>query len=92
MSDEAIDAKLFEESEKRALLFEDMARQIRLNRDAKFGGALLAIPPGQDSEPFSFITFNQEEAAIFWSIVQTLGQMAQEAMQQAQRAQGMGRR
>ena len=69
-----------------------MAAQIRLNKDAKFGGALLAIPPGDDGEPFCFITFNQDEAAIFWSIVQTLGQMAQAAMEQASRGQGFGRR
>ena len=77
--------------ETRARLFESMAAQIRLNKDAKFGGALLAIPPGDDGEPFSFIAFNQDEAAIFWSIVQTLGQMAQAAMEQASRGQGFGR-
>jgi hypothetical protein len=79
--------------ETRARLFESMAAQIRLNKHAKFGGALLAIPPGDGTEPFSFITFNQDEAAIFWSIVQTLGQMAQSAMEQASRGgQGFGRR
>jgi hypothetical protein len=86
MTDEPLDPV-----ETRARLFESMAAQIRLNKDAKFGGALLAIPPGDDGEPFSFITFNQDEAAIFWSIVQTLGQMAQAAMEQAARGQ-FGRR
>lgn len=78
-------------AESRAQLFEAMAAQIRLNKDAKFGGALLAVPPGEQ-EPFSFITFNQDEAAIFWSIVQTLATMAQAAMEQTQRQQGFGRR
>jgi hypothetical protein len=77
--------------ETRARLFESMAAQIRLNKDAKFGGALLAVPPG-DGEPFCHIAFNQDEAAIFWSIVQTLAQMAQAAMEQAARGQGFGRR
>ena len=57
-----------EEAEKRALLFEDMARQIRLNRDAKFGGAFLVIPPGE-AEPFSSLMLNQDEPSIFWAAV-----------------------
>jgi hypothetical protein len=73
-----------EEFEKRALLFEDMARQIRLNKDAKFGGALLAVPPA-GGETFSFITFNQDELAIFWGVVQTLAQVAKESIEQATR-------
>jgi hypothetical protein len=88
MSDEPVP---IEEFEKRARLFEQMAAQIRMNKDAKFGGALLAVPPG-DGEPFAHIAFNQNEAAIFWSIVETLAQMAKEAMQQAQRQQGFNRR
>jgi hypothetical protein len=80
-----------EEFEKRARLFESMAAQIRLNKDAKFGGALLAVPPG-DGDPFAHIAFNQDEAAIFWSIVKTLAVMAESAMEQAQRQQGFNRR
>jgi hypothetical protein len=76
--------------ETRARLFESMAAQIRLNKDAKFGGALLAIPPG-DADPFSFLTFNQAHEAIFWSVVQTLSQMAMTAMEEAARGQ-FGRR
>ena len=85
-------------AEVRAQLFEAMAAQIRLNKDAKFGGALLAVPPGDGMspgcEPFSHIAFNQEEAAIFWSVVKTLAQVAEAAMEHAQRGggQGFGRR
>lgn len=79
------------ESEKRALLFEDMARQIRLNRDAKFGGAFLVIPPGE-AEPFSSLMLNQDEAAIFWGAVKSLGEVALGALVMAQRQQGFGRR
>jgi hypothetical protein len=51
---------------------------------------LLAIPPG-DADPFSFLTFNQAHEAIFWSVVQTLSQMAMTAMEEAARGQ-FGRR
>jgi hypothetical protein len=78
--------------EVRAKLFEDIAAQIRLNRDAKFGGALLAVPPGIDGQPFSFITFNQDEAAIFWGVVETLAQVAKTSLEQAQRQPGFQRR
>ena len=71
-------------TEERAKLFEDMAAQIRLNRDAKFGGAILAIPPGE-AEPFESIMFRQEEAAIFWSTVQTLAKIALEAAEKLNR-------
>ena len=35
------DEQPIDEFEKRARLFEEMARQVRLNKDAKFGGAFL---------------------------------------------------
>ena len=70
--------------EERARMFEDMAAQIRLNRDAKFGGAILAIPPG-DGEAFESIMFRQEEPAIFWSTIQTLAKIALEAAEKLNR-------
>lgn len=70
--------------EERAKMFEDMAAQIRLNRSAKFGGAILAIPPG-DGEPFESIMFRQEEPAIFWSTIQTLAKIALEAAEKLNR-------
>ena len=74
MSDEQPD-----ESEKRALLFEAMAAQIRLNKDSKFGGAFLVCPPA-DGEPFSSIMLNQEEPSIFWGAVKTLAEVAMQAL------------
>lgn len=74
-------------AETRAKLFDDMAVQIRLNRDAKFGGAFLMVPPG-DSEPFSSLMLNQDEASIFWAAVQTLATLAQGALERAARQQG----
>jgi hypothetical protein len=81
------------ESEKRALLFEDMARQIRLNQDAKFGGAFLLIPPGTDDEAiFRSLMLNQEEASIFWASVQTIANVAVALLDNPQRPQGFQRR
>lgn len=74
------------EAEKRALLFENMARQIRLNRDAKFGGAFLVIPPAE-GEPFSSLMLNQDEASIFWAAVKTLAEVAVQSLDRMQRGQ-----
>lgn len=84
------DEQPLDEFEKRALLFEDMARQIRLNKDAKFGGAFLVIPPG-DGDPFSSLMLNQEEQAIFWSSIKTLADIALAAVDRSNRQQGFGR-
>ena len=65
--------------EERAKLFEDMARQVRLNKDAKFGGAFLVVPPS-DGEPFSSLMLNQEEPSIFWGAVKTLAEVAMAAL------------
>jgi len=71
----------------RAKMFEDMANQIRLNKDAKFGGAFLVIPPG-DGEPFSSLMLNQEEQSIFWGAVKTLAEVAMGLLEQNARRQG----
>ena len=77
------------ESEARAALFDQMAAQIRLNKDAKFGGAFLMVPP--DGEPFSSLMLNQDQPSIFWAAVQTLANMALSTLEMAQRKQGLGR-
>jgi hypothetical protein len=81
MSDEPEQRDIIEE---RAKMFESMAAQIRLNGGAKFGGAILAIPPG-DGEPFESIMFGQEEPAIFWSTIQTLAKLALDAAEKLNR-------
>ena len=70
--------------EERAKLFDSMAAQLRLNRQAKFGGAFLMVPPG-DGEPFSSLMLNQEEATIFWAAVKTLADVALNALDRQQR-------
>ncbi len=76
-------------AESRAQLFEQMAAQLRLNKDAKFGGAFLVIPPA-DGEPFSSLMLNQDEASIFWGAVKTLGEVALASLDAAQRQQRGG--
>ena len=66
-------------SEARAAMFEDMARQIRLNKDAKFGGAFLVVPPS-DGEPFQSLMLGQDEPSIFWGAVKTLAEVAMQAL------------
>jgi hypothetical protein len=77
------DEQPIEEYEKRAVLFDQMAAQIRLNKDAKFGGAFLMVPP--TGEPFSSLMLNQEEPSIFWAAVQTLAKVALDALEKLQR-------
>lgn len=85
MSDEPIP-----DYERRAQAFDAMAKQIRLNADAKFGGAFLLVPPA-DGEIVSSLMLNHEEPGIFWSAIQTLAQLAVQAIETAQRRSGFGR-
>ena len=79
-----------DEAEKRAVMFENMAAQIRLNKDTKFGGAFLVCPPA-DGEPFSSLMLNQDEPSIFWGAVKTLAEVAMQALDPRNRQQGFGR-
>lgn len=72
------------QAEARAVLFEQMAARIRLNRDAKFGGCFLVVPPG-DGDPFSIILLDQEEAPIFWGALKGLYEVAMGLLDKASR-------
>lgn len=87
MSDEEL-PRAHVEAEARAALFDEMARQIRLNKDAKFGGAFLMTPPA-DGDPFSSLMLNQDEPSIFWAAVKTLADVAMNALERGQRQQGL---
>jgi hypothetical protein len=80
-----------DEVEKRARLFDRMAAQIRLNKDAKFGGAFLLLPPG-DGEPVEQLMLNLAEPSIFWASLQTISNMAVASLDTFQRHQGFNRR
>lgn len=75
------------DAERRAALFDAMAAQIRLNKDAKFGGAFLLVPP-ESEESYSQLTLNHSEPSIFWAAVKTLAEMAVATIDMAQRRQG----
>ena len=75
-------------NEERAALFDQMAAQIRLNKDAKFGGAFLMVPP--DGDPVELVILGNDQPAIFWSSVKTLAEMALEAANKLQRRGGFG--
>jgi hypothetical protein len=75
--------------EERAKLFDKMAAHVRLNRDAKFGGAFLMVPP--DGDPVELIILGNDQPAIFWSSVKTLAEMALDAANKLNRQLGFGR-
>jgi len=85
MTDEPLDPV-----EARARLFEELAAQIRLNKDAKFGGAFLVVPPA-DAEPFSSLMLNQDQPGVFWGAMKSLVEMALAEIDSVQRRQGFGR-
>ncbi len=81
------DEQPIEEFEKRARLFDGMAAQIRLNKDAKFGGAFVLLPP-MDGEPIVQLMLNLEEPTIFWASLQTIASMGVDALNTKQQRQG----
>lgn len=85
MSDEVPQAH--KDAERRAQIFDAMAAQIRLNRDAKFGGAFVMIPP-DSLEVYQGLTTGHEEPGIFWASIQTLANIAVQAIDSIQRKQG----
>jgi hypothetical protein len=80
------------ENERRARMFDSMAAQLRLNKDAKFGGAFLMIPPDSTEEQCqSLMLLNMEQPGIFWAAIQTIANMAVNETDRMQRQQGFGR-
>lgn len=92
MSDEEL-PRAHVEAEARAALFEDMARQIRLNKDTKFGGAFVLLSPDTIDETTSFrsLMLDQAQPGIFWASIQTIVQIAMGELEKQQRQQGFGR-
>ena len=83
MTDEEI-PQTHKDAERRAKIFDAMAAQIRLNRDAKFGGAFVIVSPDME-EPIQMLTLNHEESGVFWAAIQTLAQQAVQSIDQVQR-------
>lgn len=85
MTDEQTQAD--KDAERRAQAFEAMAARIRLNKDAKFGGAFVIISPDMEDST-EMLILHQQEAGVFWASVQTLAQQAVAAIDTVQRRQG----
>lgn len=49
--------------------FEAMAAQIRLNKDGKFGGAFLLIPPPLTGNAVETLMLSDQNPGIFWSSI-----------------------
>lgn len=49
--------------------FEAMAAQIRLNKDAKFGGAFLLVPPPMTGKVIESLVLSDQNPGLFWSMV-----------------------
>lgn len=63
MSDQPYDAEAI------AKRFEDLAARIRLNKDAKFGGAFLLVPPPLTGNVIETLVLSDQNPGLFWSVV-----------------------
>lgn len=77
---------------KPAEYFRRMADLLEKNEDEPFGGALLAVPPGEGS-PVQVVLFDSEQKlAQFWGLVQSRAQIAiSEAEQKVGQTRAFGR-
>jgi hypothetical protein len=61
------------DAESLAATFDQMAAQIRLNRDANFGGAFVIVPPVGVGSPVDGLILNSSNAAMmYWMTLKTL--------------------
>lgn len=71
--------------------FEAMAAQIRLNKDGKFGGAFLLIPPPLAGSTVETLVLSDQNAGLFWSSIKALVDGEFKTLQDKQRmASGFG--
>jgi len=52
--------------------FESMAAQIRLNKDGKFGGAFLLVPPPLSGNIVETLVLSDQNAGLFWSSIKAM--------------------
>lgn len=64
--------------------FEAMAAQIRLNKDGKFGGAFLLIPPPLTGNPVETLVLSDQNAGLFWSSIKAMVDAEFKALQDRQ--------
>lgn len=74
-----------------AKMFDDMAARIRLNKDAKFGGALLLVPPGGLGMPITHLLLSDQQAGYFWSSIKGMIDREYQSIQDMARGQQFNR-
>ena len=70
--------------------FEAMAAQIRLNKDGKFGGAFLLVPPPLTGNIVETLVLSDQNAGLFWSAVKTMVDAEFNALKEQQARLGSG--
>ena len=70
--------------------FEAMAAQIRLNKNAKFGGAFLLVPPPLTGNIVETLVLSDQNAGLFWSSIKALVDGEFKALQERQARIGFG--
>lgn len=86
-----IETKRHQEVEQIALRFEAMAAQIRLNKDGKFGGAFLLVPPLGTGAPVELMTISDQNPGHFWMSVKLfIDEQYKRVQDMVARQQGFG--
>lgn len=67
-----------------AKLFDAMAAQIRLNKDGKFGGAFLLVPPLTAGNTVETLMMSDQNAGFFWTVIKGLVDSEFKKVQDAQ--------
>lgn len=70
--------------------FEAMAAQIRLNKDGKFGGAFLLVPPPLTGNVVETLVLSDQNAGLFWSAIKAMVDGEFKALQDRQARLGSG--
>ena len=73
-------------AEKRAEYFAEMAKQIELNKENAFGGAIVVVPADNAGDPIQLLSLDSSpDPATFWSMLQTKCAIQLEQLQDAAR-------
>jgi hypothetical protein len=88
MSDPLVRREGFD-AEALAATFDQMAAQIRLNKDANFGGAFVLVPPPGVGSPVDALIMNSTNASMmFWTNLQSIVSETIKALVEQQRMAG----
>lgn len=71
-----------------AKMFDEMAARIRLNKDSKFGGVILLVPPGGLGNPIVHLLLSDQNPGYFWSSTKAMIEQEYRAVEDGVRQQG----